>query len=176
MLKILKRIKAALYPVLANPDAWNSLNINYHPPFVERLWLQMRVDDKPVRVNLHCIQPCRAEDALFHPHPWPSAMYIYDGEYEMGVGVGEQIPHPLVAMKMVGGSGTSYSMIHPDAWHYVRPAGDRPVYTLMVTGTPFPKAITRPNPSPPKEPLKELPEERRLELLSIFRDFHSDGG
>jgi hypothetical protein len=176
MLKTLKRIKNSLYPMLQNADAWDSLDINYHAPYVERLWLQMRVDDKPVRVNLHCIQPCRAEDALFHPHPWPSAMHIYQGEYEMGMGVGEEVPSPLIAMKMVGHAGTSYSMTHPDAWHYVRPVGTSPVYSLMVTGTPWPKSTVRPNPSQPKEKLDRLSEERRLELLTYFRDFHSDGG
>jgi len=176
MLKTLKRIQAALYPMLKNADAWTSLDINYHPPFIERLWLQMSVDEKSYRVNLHCMQPCSAKDALFHPHPWPSAVHIYQGDYEMGVGVGEQVPAPLVAMRILGGSGVSYDMTHPDAWHYVRPLGSEPVYTLMVTGTPWPKAMVRPNPSPPQDPLEVLSDERRLELLSIFRDFHADGG
>ena len=175
MLETLNRVKEALYPMLQDADLWESLDINYHPPFVERLWLEMHLDDKPLRVNLHRIHPCRVEDALFHPHPWPSAMHIYQGEYEMGIGVGEQVPAPLEAMKMVGQAGTSYSMTHPDAWHYVRALGS-PVYTLMITGMPWPKCVRRPNPSPPKKKLGPLPEERRRELLSTFRGFHTDGG
>ena len=57
---------------LANPKLWKTLDVDYHPPRVERVW--MSFDDK--RISLHVIHPCETNDALVHPHPWESAMYV----------------------------------------------------------------------------------------------------
>ena len=63
-------------------DAWRSLDIDYEPPHVERLWRPwgpvvstgaMTIPSR-FRLSLHRIHPC--ETALFHPHPWPSAVRI----------------------------------------------------------------------------------------------------
>jgi hypothetical protein len=171
MLDILQRVENALLPMLENRSAWSSLNINYHRPFVERLWLPMKVDDQSVRVNLHLIQPCNPQDVLFHPHPWPAAMRILRGTYEMGVGVGKY-GAPDVSMRIVGQRGTAYEMTDPNAWHYVRPLDMSNVLSLMVTGTPWPEEIVQSNPSPPKGRLGELREDRVTHILNLFKLFY----
>ena len=70
-------------------------------------------------------------DALFHPHPWPSAMRVLEGEYEMAVGFGAGAATPPVAALMVTKGDFRYEMTHPDSWHYVRPLAG-PTLSLMV--------------------------------------------
>jgi hypothetical protein len=158
MLDALARVEAELPTLLADAAGWNSLDIDYHPPRVERLWRPWGA----YRISLHCIHPCTADAALFHPHPWPSAMRILDGSYEMAVGYGAGSTPPPIAARIIA-SALSYEMTDPDAWHYVRPIGG-PAMTVMVTGTPWSRA------SPGSaEPLRPLAEARKAELLAWFR-------
>lgn len=85
MLELLARLKLELPDLLIDDTAWQGFYIDYHLPIVERLWRQWN----EYRVYLHRIHPCKSEDALFHPHPWPSAMEIVSGAYEMIVGYGQ---------------------------------------------------------------------------------------
>ncbi len=159
MLDVLARLEAELPALLADDARWNSLDINYHPPVVERLWMPWG----EYRVSLHRIHPCAPSDALFHPHPWPSAMRILDGRYEMAIGYGTGTTAPPIAARIIAGTDVRYEMTDPDAWHYVRPL-DRPAMTIMVTGKPWPR------PTPPvNEPLKPLDDARRIELMAWFR-------
>jgi len=173
MLEILNRVEAALLPMLDNESAWESLNINYHRPFVERLWLPMRVDDQRIRVHLHRIYPCQSQDVLFHPHPWPSAMRIVRGAYEMGIGVERDynVP-PTVSTRIVGQRGMAYEMLDPNVWHYVRPLSNANVLALMVTGEPWPADVVRSNPNPPKAKLGELGPTQIKQILSLFKGFY----
>ena len=70
------------YKFLADhkPGSWKTLDVNYEPPQVHRMWVQ----HGDYRVNLHRIFPCKMP--IYHPHPWPSVILVLDGEYEMGVG------------------------------------------------------------------------------------------
>jgi hypothetical protein len=158
MLDVLARAEAELPALLVNAR-WNSLDINYHPPFVERLWLPWQ----GYRISLHRIHPCAPSDALFHPHPWPSAMRILDGDYEMAVGYGAGSNAPPVAARLIASGDFRYEMTDPDAWHYVRPIG-RPAMTVMVTGAPWQRS------SPgSSEPLQTLDDKRHAEILAWFR-------
>ncbi|MEM6989018.1 MAG: hypothetical protein AAF721_00930 [Myxococcota bacterium] len=65
MLGTLHRAIEALPRLLREPEDWESLHITYHPPRVERLWLQHGSH----RIFLHRIYPCEEGDALWHPHP-----------------------------------------------------------------------------------------------------------
>lgn len=162
MLDILETIETHLPPWLLQND-WNSLYIDYHPPIVERLWRTF--EDK--RISLHCIHPCEAHQALFHPHPWPSAMRVLQGEYEMAVGFGPgDTPPPHASRIIAEGGRFSYEMTHPDAWHYVRPI-QHPVYTVMVTGAPWSRSAPR-----SQTPLQPLPPSRVQSLLETFRTFY----
>src|SRR5918993_824089 len=117
MLDVLARLEAELPAMLADEASWQTLDIDYHPPRVERLWRPW--DD--YRVSLHRIHPCGPSDALFHPHPWPSAMRILEGTYEMAVGYGKGESVPPIAARMIASGDFRYEMTDSDAWHYVRP-------------------------------------------------------
>lgn len=159
MLEILARVEAEL-PRLLVETTWNSLDITYHPPHVERLWIPWR----DYRVSLHRIHPCEPSDALFHPHPWPSAMRILDGTYEMAIGHGAGEAAPPIAARIVASGEFRYEMTDRDAWHYVRPIGG-PAMTIMVTGKPWERSA----PAGPGEQLRPLDDTRHAEILAWFR-------
>src|SRR5205823_428108 len=92
MLDILHAAEKELPRLLASDDGWQSLRVDYHPPFVDRVFRDWSppgaAEGARYRISLHRIHPCAPAEALFHPHPWPSAMRIHSGTYEMGVGHG----------------------------------------------------------------------------------------
>ena len=159
MLDVLAQLEQALPAMLLDESIWQSLYVDYHPPTVERLWTHWR----EYRAFLHRIHPCTREQALFHPHPWPSAMRVLEGEYEMAVGFGPGMGEPPVAALMVSRGDFRYEMTHPDSWHYVRPLG-RPTLSLMVTGKPWDREAPRST-----TPLRRLQPEQVAELLRCFR-------
>src|SRR5208337_718613 len=159
MLDVLRRIEEDL-PRLLREEAWTSLDVEYEPPRVERLWRQLG----DVRVNLHRIHPCPT--ALYHPHPWPSAVKILSGVYEMGVGYGVGSATPPTAVTLRLGAGQSYEMIEPNGWHYVRPIGG-PSLSLMVTGRPW--DLHHLGEKRPHGTLHPLSEAAASELLGVFR-------
>ena len=162
MLEVLYAVERDVPRMLLDEAAWKSVYIDYHPPTVERLW--QRWGD--YRVYLHRIHPCGPGEALFHPHPWPSAMRILSGEYEMAVGHGKGEAVPPVAALMIAAGDFRYEMTDPDAWHYVRPIRG-PSLSLMVTGRPW----DRPAPRSSK-PLVPLTEAQRAELFVLFRQHY----
>jgi hypothetical protein len=159
MLGVLAQVEQALPALLQDESVWQSLYVDYHPPTVERLWTSWREH----RVYLHRILPCEREQALFHPHPWPSAMRVLDGEYEMAVGFGAGMEEPPVAALMVSRGDFRYEMTHPDSWHYVRPLRE-PTLSVMVTGKPWDRESHRSN-----KRLQPLRAEQVAELLRLFR-------
>jgi len=161
MLDVLYRIEDDMHTLLMLPG-WHSLYINYHPPVVERLWRQLGDH----RVYLHRIHPCTPEQALFHPHPWPSAIRVLEGSYEMGIGYGKGIDPPPVACKILANTAFCYEMIEPDGWHYVRPI-NAPSLSLMVTGKPWEREAPRSN-----EPLSPMGPDRVAGLMERFKLFY----
>ncbi len=159
MLDVLALAEEALPGLLLDEGIWQSLLVDYHPPTVDRLWTRWR----DYRVFLHRIHPCERGEALFHPHPWPSAMRVLDGEYEMAVGFGAGMQEPPFAARMVARGDFRYEMTHPDAWHYVRPIG-RPTLSVMVTGKPWERESHKSTKS-----LMPLDAEVIAELLRQFR-------
>lgn len=71
MFDVLEEVERAI-PRLLWQEGWNSLDVDYHDPRVERVWRQWL----DYRVSLHVIHPCQPSASLFHPHPWPSAMRV----------------------------------------------------------------------------------------------------
>jgi len=159
MLDILSQVEQDLPALLQDESAWQSLYVDYHPPTVERLWIPWR----EYRVNLHRIYPCERAQALFHPHPWPSAMHILAGEYEMAVGFGTGITAPPIAALLITRQDFRYEMTHPDSWHYVRPLSE-PTLSVMVTGLPWGREAPKVG-----KPLHPLRAEQRAELLQLFQ-------
>ncbi len=133
MLARLERALAALPQWLHDPDLWYSMDVNYHPPRVERLYRKF----EDGRIFLHCIYPCGRDEALIHPHPWPSAMLVLSGRYRTIVGAGAQRKRPVMVMEsMVSATPEAdyrYTMDNPAGWHSVIPEGG-PVYSIMVAG------------------------------------------
>jgi len=135
MLDVLKAAGRTLKDLLLDEDGWNSLRVDYNHPYVDRLWRQY---DKDHRLLLHKIYPCETEEALLHPHPWPSAVRVFGpGGYETGIGFGDPAGEPPpIAAKFVLKTFSSYEMTVEDSWHYVRPLRG-PIYTMMVVGRSF---------------------------------------
>jgi hypothetical protein len=159
MLDVLAGVERELPALLRDDTRWQSLYVDYHPPTVERLWARWG----EYRVFLHRIHPCGPGEALFHPHPWPSAMRVLEGEYEMAVGFGPGMAVPPVAALMVARGDFRYEMTHPDSWHYVRPLG-KPTLSVMVTGKPWARESPRST-----KTLATLRPEQVAELLHLFR-------
>jgi hypothetical protein len=132
MLQELYRARLELPHLLVNHDGWKSLYVDYHPPYVKRLWREW----EGCRLLLHEIDPCPpGKDPLMHPHPSPSAMWVH-GHYRMDVGYGTSKEAPPVAATIILAPDTAYEMIHPDGWHSVNPIG-APSLSVMVTGRPW---------------------------------------
>jgi hypothetical protein len=159
MLDVLTQLEQSLPAMLLDESIWHSLYVDYHPPTVERLWAPWR----ECRAFLHRIHPCERGQALFHPRPWPSAMRVLEGEYEMAVGFGPGMVAPPVAALMVSRGDFRYEMTHPDSWHYVRPLAE-PTLSVMVTGKPWDRESPRSS-----KPLRPLHAEQAAELLRLFR-------
>ncbi len=158
-------------PTLLKEDNWQSLDIDYHPPRVERVWRQWG----PYRILLHVVHPCDSGEALMHPHPWPSAVRILGGRYVMQMGQGDTLPGaPAVTIEL--STGSAYEMIDPHGWHSVRPFGEK-VMSIMVTGPPWGQRTLVGGDSKhrlaptvrPKAALKSLSPERVEEILVFFR-------
>jgi hypothetical protein len=162
MLTVLHAAERELPHLLLDEAGWNSLKIDYHAPFVDRVWRNWG----EYRVSLHRIHPCAPEDALFHPHPWPSAMRVHSGTYEMAVGHGAGDARPPLAVRLVASGAMEYEMTDPDAWHYVRPIGGVAI-TVMVTGRPWTRSAPRSD-----APLQPLPAEDVADLLQHYRTLY----
>lgn len=162
MLKALLAAEARLPVLMQNLDDWASLDVDYEPPRVERLW---RFLEDGSRLYLHRIHPC--EKALFHPHPWPSAIKVVSGAYEMGVGSSASADEPAEAMTLLLRADSAYEMIEPNGWHYVRPV-DTSSLSLMITGAPW--AAKHPGLKGPKgKPLEPLSRAAKAALFVAFR-------
>jgi hypothetical protein len=139
MLEVLRRVEEALPSLISllvteqGFGGWHSLAVRYHKPYVDRLW---RPFEDRYRIYLHRIEDCEPGEALFHPHPWPSAMRVVLGQYEMAVGYGKGDTPPPIASTLILPEGAAYEMTDPDSWHYVRPVFG-PAYSVMVTGEPW---------------------------------------
>ena len=164
MIDKLKQIEDKLMlELLSQPDIWQSLMIDYHPPIVERLWTQINKH----RISLHFIHTCKKEDALFHPHAWPSAMHVIEGGYEMGLGFGEGEEEPeKIATILVPHGNMYYDMTHIDGWHYVRPINSV-CSTVMLSGEPWGRKAPKSD-----EPLKQLDSSRKSIMLEYFSNYY----
>lgn len=134
----------ALAKLWADETAWKGLSIDYHPPRVERLYADL---PNGHRVSLHRLHPCEADKALWHSHPWPSAVMVLAGKYEHCTGFVDR--HGLHCnSRSILGAGACYEITDPLAWHSVRPLGE-PAYSVMLTGKPWPASKhSAPKPAP----------------------------
>lgn len=158
-----KQILPDLIIEMATNNQIQTMYIDYHKPFVSRIWFKYN----NLRVFLHKIEPCNdSSEALFHPHKWHSAMEILSGTYEMGVGHSATNDTPKTDCKLILGKGSRYEMTEPNGWHYVNPISE-PCYTLMVTGA----LNGREMPIEPNKSFRELYGHEVLDILNII-DFN----
>lgn len=143
--------------LLRQQGLWKSLDISHVPPRVERVWAQ--VND--MRVNLHRAHPC--DSPLFHGHPWPCAVRVVTGSYEVAVGHGPPGDPPPEAATFLLGPGSVYEMADMDSWHYVTPIGS-PSLSLMVSGRPWGLRGVAPD-----EELRSLDSAAVSDILDLFR-------
>lgn len=165
MLELLHKVENSLVELLyKNSEKIKTMYIDYHKPFVSRIWF---IDEElDCRVFLHKIEPCNdSKEALYHPHKWDSAMRIISGEYEMGIGHSETNETPRTDCKLILGAGTCYEMTEKDGWHYVFPKRD--TYTLMVTPN---KLNGREMPIEPKHDFRKLTRKEMEDILYTFRE------
>jgi hypothetical protein len=165
--------KKVSYLLPRGPDTFESLFVDHHPPYMERLYLddvELALDpDDPsaglarFRIVLHRIMPMghptegerailewRSAQPDYHSHSCLSAVEVLEGGYEhrTGRGDGHTISTRLSA-------GSQYAMTDPREWHSVQPW--RPgAYTLMVQGRLFPQDVREPPrvEPPPLQPLR----------------------
>lgn len=92
----------------ADSQRWGSIVINKRRPHTYRAFLM----EGGTRICLHRFEACDAEDAFPHPHPWPSAMLILSGIYDMAVGYTADLesaePAPVIDVTL--GAGSTYHM------------------------------------------------------------------
>lgn len=131
MLEILAAVEAALPDLLAYPDDWDTLDIDYEAPRVERLSCEW---EGGCMIHLHRIHPCNAPPRQHH-HAWPSAIRVLAGAYDMTIGYSMRDAHEGRAMRLrANDGGIAYEMIERGAWHSVRPVGPDPTWSIMVIG------------------------------------------
>lgn len=185
MIEILKKIeKVQILNILSQDiSKFKTLYVDYEHPYVERL--QYNLDDG-YRIFFHVIHTCETEQALYHPHPWPSAMHILKGIYETGLAYSEIDDHykhtetgelnSIIAKnevakfvicdnQFVAGSAY-YQMLNPKGWHYVRPI--QTCHTVMLTHTPWYSG------NKATKPLMPLSQERAIEIKQWFLNYYTN--
>ena len=162
MLDVLKQVEKELGSLLERTD-WQSLDINYHAPRVERVWLQWH----GFRINLHRIHACTPRQALFHPHPWPSVVRVIEGGYWSAIGYGDSTgPDPAMAAEFWLAPNSIVSMEEPYGWHLVAPPA--PSLSLMVTSAPWQMKMS----FKPGLILTTLSDEKIESLKNAFKDHY----
>lgn len=167
MIEKLKEVESILHDLVRQPELWNTLDVDYYPPRVERLWMQY---DENHRFFIHIIHPTDAP-CLFHKHRWPAAFKILKGSYEMGIAYSEKeisseeaYNIPAVS-RFIMGENSYYEMINTNTLHYVKPMSEETI-SLMITGPLYPEAEFR------KEivnkELKPLSNNRKKEILGYL--------
>lgn len=125
-ISILKSLEPTIKDLLTKPEIWQSLDISYYPPRVERLFTiyngyRIFITDKP---------------CLFHR--WPAAFKQISGCYEMGITYSEKEVNsdeaynlPTLA-KFIVNEGSYYEMTQTNCLHYVKPLNE-PSCSIMIT-------------------------------------------
>lgn len=164
MIEQLLEVRRNFASILAFSD-WKTLDVLYEEPRVERVWTQLGEN----RLYLHRIHPCAKP--LYHPHPWPSAIFIVTGRYKMEVGYGDPLGSPPLPAALIDlGAGDSYEMLDSLSWHSVAPYGGT-CLSLMLSGPPFPGAPKHQH-SKKNKPLTPEVRDELFDLFSVAMRIH----
>lgn len=153
-------------------DSWNTMDVDYHPPHVERVWKQV---SPSCRIFLQRINSCDEDEELWQGDSWPSAVSVVSGMYEHHVGYmigGYDVPAAskiVTLCRTVLRWGSYYEMSRPQTWHRVLPIGTSSCMTIMITGLPYDKNFVQPTLATPSERQDPLSDEARDEILDEFK-------
>lgn len=171
MINKLKNIEFLLPSLVNDPSIWKTLDIDYYPPRVERLWTEL---NDGTRLFIHVIHPTESP-CLFHKHRWPAAFKIIQGKYEMGISYSEsEIDSdsayetlPMIS-KFILDTGSYYEMTNTHSLHYVKPL-DNISISLMITGPLYKESEYRKEVLNKK--LNPLTDNRKNEILNtVFKN------
>ena len=167
-IEVLKSLESSIYLLLDKPEVWKSLDVDYYPPRVKRLWTTIG----EYRVFLHTIYSTKS-DCLYHKHRWPAAFRQLTGSYEMGITYSEaeissddarQLP---TLAKFIINEGSYYEMTQTDSLHYVKPITNVS-RSIMITKDMYPESSFRKEALDKK--LEELPADEIPRILSKFKE------
>jgi len=164
----LQALLPEILEVAARPEEWGSLVINKRRPHTYRAFRQFGED----RVCLHRFEPCAEEDAFAHPHPWPAAFLVLDGEYKQLIGYSKTLEEkPKLTLDMIARPNFIYSITDRHIWHAVVPL--RTTYTVMLNGPPWENAH-KAAPTTKGKDLDKMSEEEMIEHMNSCRYFIKD--
>ncbi len=166
-IELLKSFELKIKELTKQPDLWNSLDVDYFPPRVERLY----TDIDGYRIHLHYIHPTD-KPCLFHKHRWPAAFKQIAGSYEMGITYSEKevtseeafrLP---ILVRFVVNVNSYYEMTQTDCLHFVKPIEDYSASIMITPIDKYPEAEFRKEALDKK--LESLTEFRKATLLQYF--------
>lgn len=167
-IEILKSLEGNIKSLLNLPKIWKTLDVDYFPPRVERLY----TDYRGYRIFLHTIHTTD-EPCLFHKHRWPAAFKQVKGSYEMGITYSEKEVSSEEAYNLptlsrfIINEGSYYEMTQTDCLHYVKPLNEVSC-SIMITKDLYPEAEFRKESLDRK--LEELSEIRKIEILNFYKN------
>lgn len=166
-IELLQLMEERIITFLKQKDIWTSLDVDYYPPRVERLFTH----HNGFRIYLHVIHQTN-EKCLYHKHRWPAAFKQLKGSYEMGITYSpdeiksdEAHKLPTLAMFTIS-EGSYYEMTQTDCLHYVKPLTDISL-SIMITHDLYPEAEFRKETVDRK--LNPLSDARKSEILEMFK-------
>ncbi len=175
MFDILAKAMEIVPKYLNDPKKWDSLVINRREPHTYRAF--MYPEEIPGhRICLHRFDACGEDAAFLHPHPWPSAMNIFEGKYRMRIGASVDLSKetkPIIVLDEVLSAGSIYSMTNPLGWHSVQPLTT--CWSLMVNGLPWgPDVAHGAAPTTKGKDLDKMADEMLDIHLNYFKRLFSD--
>ena len=129
--KLLDAAQAAL-PVLLSPphrDSWIGALSIQDGQELERLAIDLTMDGTKYVLLLHRFQREPQELVSRHVHPWPLAVHVLEGSYQMDFGPGAADVLELTDSNLIQ-AGDRY-VIAPDVWHSVRPVSEE-TYSIAI--------------------------------------------
>ena len=167
---VLKMLEPVIKNLLQDESNWDSLDVDYFPPRVERLYAKYG----DYRIFLHVIhKPNEDETCLYHKHRWAAAFKMLKGSYEMGIThcedeITSDVAHFIPDLaKFIIAENSYYEMTQTDALHYVKPVS-QVSYSIMATCGLYPEAVFRKEVV--NKELQKLSDERKSKLLCEFRE------
>lgn len=151
LLKLLDRTLEKLKKKSLTVNDVKSLDIDYLPPRVYRVWFEMHDEELNInyRVMFHRIFKLqKGEKPYYHPHIWKSAMIVCEGSYIMELGDANNIYSTMLLTPK-----SKYEMVNPNGWHSVSPLTEI-ADSIMITTELYPK-VEMPVKHPTLNPLEE---------------------